>query len=227
MSDETNLAERIGNYPFVILGHKSQDWQGFECFIYRLDVPDEYPIQKTEVYWPRVTLVMHLNGEPNQLDVGDRRHWKRHISQPGGIHFSGMNAPKRMNWTKPCTNLSMSLDHALISTIAGEVTMGDPALLAIGHHAYFRDALLAQLGYSVAALLTDDGADARLYGESIGVSIAHHLLYRYASKRPAQHVPQGMTDNALQRALDYMHAHSDENISLAELAAADRGECKS
>ncbi|MDX2141703.1 MAG: AraC family transcriptional regulator [Chloroflexota bacterium] len=222
MSVETNLAERIGSFPFVTLGRKSQNWKGVEAFIYKLAVPDEFPIQKEVVYWPRITLVMHLEGEPNQLDVGEGKRWQRHVSQPGGIHFSAMNAPKRMHWTKPCTNLSLSLDYALISTIAHEVTSGDPTRLvnALGHHRYFRDALLAQMGYMVAKLLTDESEGARLYGESLAVSIAHHLLYHYTDKPMVPLVPREMTNSNLQRALDYIHAHYDQDFSLGDLAEA-------
>jgi AraC family transcriptional regulator len=220
MSNETNLTERIGSYPFVTLGHKSRGWHGFEALTYKLAVTHEYPIQKNVCYWARLTLVMHLHGEPNQIEASEGKRWKRCVSQPGGIFFSEGNAPKRMMWTKPSSNLAMSLDHTFLATIASEISRGDPARLAIGHHSYFRDALLAQMGYAVAALLADDSVGGRLYGESLAVSIAHHLLYHYAGKQTAQPVPKGMTHSALQCALDYMHAHYAENFSLAEVAAA-------
>jgi AraC family transcriptional regulator len=66
----------------------------------------------------------------------------------------------------------------------------------------------------------EDGLPAgRLYGESLGTALAVYLGRRYAT-RPVNSQPArgGLPTYRLRRVLDYITAHLDRDLSLAELA---------
>lgn len=57
------------------------------------------------------------------------------------------------------------------------------------------------------------------YGESLSVALLTYLLARYSVDAP-QECPKGsLTDYQLRHVVSYMHAHLEENISLAQLAS--------
>jgi AraC family transcriptional regulator len=213
-----NLSKTIGSFPFVHLGSVSPGWQGLEAFTYRLTVPEEFRTTPPTIFWEHTTLVMHVAGQPNLLEVHDGRRWTKHLSIPGGIHFSPMNTQKLIRWTKPATNIAISVHRNLLAIIAQETVWGDPSRQAVGALSYFEDAFLTQCGYTLATLLTQGETSVRLYAEALGVTICHHLLRYYAGKQRIQSPPRQVGSAALQRAVDYLHLHGSEDVSLLDLA---------
>jgi AraC family transcriptional regulator len=213
-----NLSKTIGTFPFVRLGNVSPDWQGLEAFTYRLTVPEEFRTTPPTIFWEHTTLVMHVAGQPNRLEVHDGQRWTKHLSKPGGIHFSPMNTQKLMRWTEPATNIAISVHRNLLTIIAQETMRGDPSRQAIGALSYFEDAFLTQCGYVFAGLLPHEDPADRLYAEALGVTICHHLMRYYAGKPRFQSPPRHVGSAALERAMDYLHAHWSEDVSLMVLA---------
>ncbi len=62
------------------------------------------------------------------------------------------------------------------------------------------------------------------YGESLSVALLTYLLARYSVEAPQQLPKWRLTDYQLRLVVNYIHAHIEENISLAQLASsADTG----
>jgi AraC family transcriptional regulator len=77
------------------------------------------------------------------------------------------------------------------------------------------------LAMSLVAELQSGGAMGELYAETLGASLAVHLLRKYSIRRSA--VPErsgGLSRRQLLRALDYIQAHLGENLALEAIAKA-------
>ena len=61
-----------------------------------------------------------------------------------------------------------------------------------------------------------------VYGESLSVALLTYLLARYSVDAPQERPKWSLTDHQLRLVVNYMRAHLEANISLAELALAGR-----
>jgi AraC family transcriptional regulator len=83
------------------------------------------------------------------------------------------------------------------------------------------DLRLHQIAMLLLSELNSDGIMGRLYVESLTQVLVIHLLRNYSSSVPQialQH--SGLTTIQLRQTIDYIQAHLDQNLSLAEIAAA-------
>jgi AraC family transcriptional regulator len=82
------------------------------------------------------------------------------------------------------------------------------------------DLRLYQIAMLLLSELNSDGIMGRLYVESLTQVLVIHLLRNYSSSVPQialQH--SGLTTTQLRQTIDYIQAHLDQNLSLAEIAA--------
>lgn len=81
------------------------------------------------------------------------------------------------------------------------------------------DPLIEQIGRSLLKELQSDYFGCRLYAESLANALAVHLLWNYATHPPKiRESEEGLPHYKLKRTLDYIHAHLDQNIQIADLA---------
>jgi AraC family transcriptional regulator len=82
------------------------------------------------------------------------------------------------------------------------------------------DLRLHQIAMLLLSELKSDGIMGQLYVESLTQVLVIHLLRNYSSSKP-QIAPQhnGLTARQLRQTIDYVQAHLDRNLSLAEIAA--------
>lgn len=87
-----------------------------------------------------------------------------------------------------------------------------------------RDDLIAQIGVTLLAEMSCESAGGRVLAESLAHTLTVRLLQAYAggSVLPASATsPRWRLDDVrLQRAIDFMRAHLEDDIGLAEIAAA-------
>jgi AraC family transcriptional regulator len=110
------------------------------------------------------------------------------------------------------------LDAAWVAAVAHETI--DPDRVEILPHFPQPDQLIYQIGLKLKASLETDTPFNRLYAESLMTTLALHLLQHYSTRnqavliRDSDYLPQA----ALKPVIDYIHAHLEQNLSLAELA---------
>lgn len=83
------------------------------------------------------------------------------------------------------------------------------------------DLRLHQIAMLLLSELKSDGIMGQLYVESLTQVLVIHLLRHYSTS--TQNVvpkPRGLTTIQLRQTLDYIQVHLDQNLSLAEIAAA-------
>jgi len=86
-----------------------------------------------------------------------------------------------------------------------------------------RDPLIQHMGLALMAELEAGGTDSRLYAESMATALSAHLLRRYCCHPEKIKDYTGRLPNyKLRPAVNYINEHLDQNLTLAEIAAAVR-----
>ena len=82
---------------------------------------------------------------------------------------------------------------------------------------HVRDPRIEHIGWAVKAELEASEPLGRLYGDSLGLALAAHLLRGYLPARRGGSDVR-LSRRRLQRVVDYIHDHLSQDLSLAELA---------
>jgi AraC-like DNA-binding protein len=95
-----------------------------------------------------------------------------------------------------------------------------PDRVQIVPHFHPCDPLLHHITLVLKAAIEAEGVAGRLYAESLTNALAIHLLRRYATCRPpAAACTGGLSKSKLRRTTEYIDAHLENDVPLAELAA--------
>jgi AraC family transcriptional regulator len=85
------------------------------------------------------------------------------------------------------------------------------------------DPLIQHMGLALMAELEAGGTDSQLYAESMATALSAHLLRRYCSHaEKIKDYTGGLSKYKLRQAVNYINEHLDQNLTLAEIAAAVR-----
>lgn len=106
--------------------------------------------------------------------------------------------------------------HRLLCSVAEEALARPPQRVQLRPCLGAADPLLRELATQVVTLARAAAA-GRLHLETLAYFMAVHLLCHYGAA-PAQHAPLRPHRPAVDRVIDYIHAHLDYDLSLAELA---------
>ncbi|MGV0025042.1 helix-turn-helix domain-containing protein [Phormidesmis priestleyi] len=81
------------------------------------------------------------------------------------------------------------------------------------------DLLIHQIGLALKRNLEIDGVGSRFYTDSMATALSAHLLRHYATRNPLfREHDDGMSNQKLRQALEYIDAHLSENLSLSAIA---------
>jgi AraC family transcriptional regulator len=143
---------------------------------------------------------------------------RRQLVTPGDVHLTSAGVPTRNRVQEPFETLALALAPDFVQHAAHEYVRTDR--LELVNQRAIRDAQLLHLGLALQAELAADCPGGRLYGEALATALAVHLLQHYTVWPPQMPTYHGRLPQArLRRVLEYMQAHLDRELSLAELAA--------
>jgi AraC family transcriptional regulator len=111
------------------------------------------------------------------------------------------------------------LDAAWVAAVAQESV--DPDRIQILPHFPKPDQFLYQTGLLLKSAIETQGSFNQLYGESLALAIAVHLLQHYAGKqasRSLKKIQPSLSSSKLETITDYIQTYCDRNLSLSELA---------
>jgi AraC family transcriptional regulator len=163
-------------------------------------------------------LAMRL-GPPGKVEwriTGERARCG--VVVPGDLHLISQGVPRWGRWYQPAALLLVALEPRFVAAVANQCVQADH--ITFTNRCAFRDPALTHLLLALRAELQAGCPTGRLYGESLATALALHLLQRYTVCPSTDGDPRGGLPPArLHRALDYMHAHLGEELSLRQLAA--------
>jgi AraC family transcriptional regulator len=117
----------------------------------------------------------------------------------------------------PIATVSVALHPELLSRALCETTPG--AAIELTPQRNLVDPHVTSVLLALRADLEDGSPAGRLYGETLGTALAVYLARRYGAPpmrtRPVRH---GLPTYRLRQVLDYITAHLDQDLSLADLA---------
>ncbi|WMT91799.1 AraC family transcriptional regulator [Pelagibacterium sp. H642] len=163
-------------------------------------------------------LVLHRSG-PVTLDRYDTGRPKAHLVPRGGVHMHPGGMPFSVRLYGALDTIHVYLRRSVIEEIAADLVAGDPALVEIPADIADQDPMLENLMEAVRFALEARDAATPIYIDYLARALAAHLVRRYSGAKFKQARSEANRPD-LTRALDYMRAHIEQPISLADVAAA-------
>ncbi|UUZ78765.1 AraC family transcriptional regulator [Paenibacillus sp. P26] len=217
MKNSSDLQEikPIRNGPLLSSGNLGWDqislskWQG---------------VAPQEAYEPALSkhlIVIHTTPGPVKVfERGDGFN-EEGTARPGDINLFSEGEMSYCRWENDLSFLRLELDPVFVKKVAehsGFMTSGGN--IELNHKLRINDPKLFHLSQWSLDELQSDGAGGKLYIDSLANLLTVHLLQNYTSTSKKQaSVPSKMTEQQVSRAIEYMHANLDREISLEELAA--------
>lgn len=114
--------------------------------------------------------------------------------------------------------LQISIAPAMLRLLAAHAEL-DPQRVALPVQLGLNDPLIYALGTALHRDQVQASGLGALYRETLAQALVAHVLQQYAHlPQPAPQRTAGLDGNRLQSVLDYIAAHLDADLSLAELA---------
>ena len=163
----------------------------------------------------RHVLCLHLGG-PVPVSYRLDGHERTGVRLHGQFCVVPAGSSTRWIVARPARSLLLRLTPSLLRDTARAIGLGDAAALDPAIH--IRDPQIERIGWLMQAEDHDDYPGGRLFADSLAAALAARLLSRQtraAPERPGRALPAWR----LRRVVEYIEAHLDEPLSLAELAA--------
>jgi AraC family transcriptional regulator len=142
-----------------------------------------------------------------------------HAAGPGMMFLIPRHTEFASNWDSPWTNSAVRLNPRMVSEAAAAIQFGDPDKFAIIPTFFFTDPLLYHLGVELSNELRSASPLGPLYAESLTNTLTLYLLRHYSTGRVVRELSSSRLTPAQLRMVDeYIHAHLDQKITLADLA---------
>ncbi|MDM9381304.1 AraC family transcriptional regulator [Chlorogloeopsis sp. ULAP01] len=189
-------------------------WNGF-YFAYDCQPAHETP----EVFAPQhgVAIFTQVPKIINYEQSIDGQFYRKQIF-PGDIVITPANIATRAQWDTAFSIILLGFEQVVFRRAIYESF--DPDQVELAPHFAISDPLVYQIGLALKTMLENDGAGSRLYAETMANALAVHLLQNYSTQKLSwRDYQDGLPRHKLQIVIDYIHAHLNEDIGLAELAA--------
>jgi AraC family transcriptional regulator len=142
-----------------------------------------------------------------------------HVAVPGMMFLIPRHTEFASNWDAPWTNGALRLNPGMVSEAADAIQWGDPARIVLLPSFFFTDPLLYYLGAELSNEMRNANPLGLLYAESLTNTLILYLLRHYSTGRVARELSSSrLTPAQLGMVDEYIHAHLDQKISLADLA---------
>jgi len=200
---------RRSNLRPAALRRSSEDlWRGIHLER-RLDVPGEVP----EGYLLKHVISLHLRPFPLEL-YWPGRGWKAQRLTTDSIQIFPARVPYAARWGRGGEFVLLEIAPEFLSACPGS----PPEHLRLRPFVTTNDCFITQ----AIRVLEDDlraGSPAgRLYGESVGLAVAAHLVRKYSDVVPRSEKRVALPSTMLRLVLQYIGDNLETNISLQNLA---------
>lgn len=165
-------------------------------------------------------IILHLDGP-----VGVRRRLgteeSRRIVPPGGLFILPGGVEFGVELEGELDSLHVYLRRQLVAEVADDLGLDGPDL-ALTPKLGERDQLIERLALGVREALMDDDAAAGVYVDYLSRALAARLLREHSNCGPRRvEAPKGgLTVAQMALAVDFMEAHLDQPVALADIASA-------
>lgn len=154
-----------------------------------------------------------------------------HMRLIGGASFNKYVEPQSLqliprhsefegHWDAPWTYAVLRLNRQFVVETAAGIQRGDPAKVELRPSFYFNDPFLYSVGLELFNEMRSANPLGLVYAESLMNTLMLYLLRHYSTGQAVRELTVGrLTTEQLTIVDEYIHAHLDQKISLADLAA--------
>lgn len=192
----------------VRVSSQGRGWAGFEAFI-----TDTSAGLTQSAPSANHRICMHL-GPAMQSTVECDGRIVRRLQVAGNLDV--VPPPAFASWHDEGAGsiLAMRMQPSLLDSVSDAI--GVPVTDALPEF-HVRDARIEHVAWALAAELQSAHPVGRAYAESLSIALCMQLLRRYA-RPPSRPAVRSIPARRLQRAIDYIQEHLDEDLSLMHLA---------
>lgn len=189
----------------------NSDWRGL-----LLEVHETPSFENNDVFFQNDTIFVHLS-EPATLEWKDEKETFSKRLLPGHVSI----IPRWMRHTARCNTanrfLMLSLDREFVADSVAEIGSSDKLELTSTYSQ--DDPFVRELCFALKAEVETGIRGGRLYGETLGTSLAVHLIEKYSSRNSGpQEFRGGLAKYKLRQVIEYIHSHIAGDFSLKTLA---------
>ena len=160
-------------------------------------------------------LVCHV-GRPVHATCRTDNRTHHRLQSRGDLDLIPAGIPGIWQDDETATVLLLSLSPELLASAASHAGLHGPIDLV--PQLQLRDPLLEHLAWAFEAELRADPPGPPLYGDSLGLAIASHLVHRYRTDASPLR-EGGLSPRQLKRVVEHIESHVDRRLALSELAA--------
>lgn len=164
----------------------------------------------------RHVLCLHL-GAPVPVSYRAGRHERQGVRLHGQFCVVPGGSSTRWTLSRPARSLLLRLAPSLWRDTAHSLGSGSGDQLAPAIH--IRDAQVERIGWMMQAEERDGFPGGRLFADGLASALAARLLALQSRKPPAAVPARALPAWRLRQVLEYIEAHLERDLRLAELAA--------
>jgi AraC family transcriptional regulator len=177
------------------------------------------PIEGLRIGSAQVTVAIH-EGKMFRMDwrAPDSDRLRSSEIARDHVHVGDARLPFWVRSQAPASFFAVAMDEAFVKEI-WETEFGQAGDFELKTAIGVRDLVINRIGLLGRKELSTRGIGGRLYAESLGTALAVHLLRQYstAPRTPVIH-KGGLASRPLQRVIDYINEHLQDELSLFELS---------
>jgi AraC family transcriptional regulator len=168
-------------------------------------------------------IVIHKTPQPVRVFERANGYHGEGIAMPGHINLFSAGDLSFCRWEKELSFLRLDLSPALTEKVAAELELplGGGSVIDFGRHIRLHDDRVVQVAQWLYEDSKNGGLGGKLYADSLIRMLSVHLLDRYGTASGSQAaLPKKLARKQLDGALQYIHAHLEQDISLDDIAAS-------
>lgn len=189
------------------------DWQG-------LEISQSYDVAPQELVesLPNHLIVIHTTPQP--VEVVERVDSLRFndVAKAGDVNIHSAGSMASCRWSEAISFIRLNISPTLIERVAAQTNNDSHNSYELVNLCHTRDAKILQISQWLLDEYSNAGVGGKLYVDSLLNVLAVHLLRTYTPQFRELRSPQRLTQQQIARAIDYMHANLNHDISLDVLA---------
>ncbi len=204
--------QTIGENPAP--SHALSNWQNLKIFQAHNVAPQELMVESL----PSHLIVIHTTTQPVEVvERADSLRFKG-LAQAGSINIHSAGSMASCRWSEAISFVRLDVPSQLIEHVAAQADTHARISQELINIAHTHDAKIIQISQWLLDEQNNGGAGGKLYVDSLLNLLALHLLRTYTTQFHEARSPNRLTQPQIARAIEYMHTHLDQDISLEVLA---------
>ncbi|MEC0208322.1 AraC family transcriptional regulator [Paenibacillus ehimensis] len=166
--------------------------------------------------------VVAIHGSPGPVELSEYEPggMNNGIARPGDIQIIPSGERAHCEWRQSLSFMKLEILPSKLEEVAAASGFGRSANLRLERRFLVQDPKLLQLSRWMLEELRSGGASGRLYWDSLSNLAAVHLLQHYTTSSQACLKPKPLTSAQVSRAIEFMHEHLEQDMTLEQLASA-------